>query len=86
MADVNWRVLANCIGVDPAIFYGEDSDERADGVRVNPRPAVAKDLCSRCDVTAECLEWALAHREPWGIWGGLTRKERASITGLGLIA
>jgi WhiB family transcriptional regulator, redox-sensing transcriptional regulator len=30
----------------------------------------AKQLCAQCPVRATCLSTALAHREPWGVWGG----------------
>ena len=32
--------------------------------------AKAKLICAQCPVLAECLEGALARREPWGVWGG----------------
>lgn len=32
--------------------------------------AAAKIMCSECPVMAECLEGAIARREPWGVWGG----------------
>ena len=32
--------------------------------------AAAKRICAECPVMAECLEGALARREPWGVWGG----------------
>lgn len=37
------------------------------------RPAdleAAKELCTQCPFRRECLEGALARREPWGVWGG----------------
>ncbi|MGC0141491.1 WhiB family transcriptional regulator [Pseudactinotalea sp. Z1732] len=30
----------------------------------------AKALCQACPLKAECLDGALARREPWGVWGG----------------
>lgn len=30
----------------------------------------AKNLCFSCPVRSECLQWALEHRQIWGIWGG----------------
>lgn len=75
LPDYDWRALANCYGVDAAVFFGDDTEEH----RLNPRPAVAKKICGRCDVAIECLDEALKMREPWGIWGGLTPKERARL-------
>ena len=63
----DWRQLANCRDMDDAIFY--DTYSR-DGV------ALAKKICRRCPVTTQCLTWAVEHREPYGIWGGLTERER----------
>ena len=36
----------------------------------------AKEICSGCPVTGECLDYALTIREPHGIWGGLNEGER----------
>ena len=30
----------------------------------------AKNLCFICPVRSECLQWALEHKQIWGIWGG----------------
>ncbi len=30
----------------------------------------AKNLCFSCPVRSECLQWALEHRQIWGVWGG----------------
>ena len=32
--------------------------------------ARAKEICAKCPVMAQCLEGAVARREPWGVWGG----------------
>lgn len=39
----------------------------------------AKRICKTCPVRAECLEYALAHREQGGVWGGLDPKERKQL-------
>jgi len=36
----------------------------------------AKSICRICPVGAECLDYAMTIREPYGIWGGLTEAER----------
>lgn len=63
-----WRRLAACKGLDPALFHPEDGDLA--GVEA------AREICARCPVRPACLEHALAAREPDGIWGGLTARER----------
>ena len=51
--------------------------------RSSPRRAAltreAKKVCVGCDVRAECLEYALAHDERFGIWGGLSERERRKL-------
>ncbi|EUA66068.1 transcription factor WhiB family protein [Mycobacterium xenopi 4042] len=39
----------------------------------------AKKICLGCEVRAECLEYALAHDERFGIWGGLSERERRRL-------
>ena len=47
--------------------------------------AAARTVCAACPVRAAspvraaCLAHALAHDEPWGVWGGLTTRERVLI-------
>lgn len=40
---------------------------------------VAKDVCARCPIVAECLEYAIVGEEAYGIWGGTTPEERRSL-------
>jgi len=67
--NLSWRHSAACRGVDPEIFY-PPSDEEA---------GVAKSICAQCNVRQACLEYALAHRERDGVWGGATERERRRI-------
>jgi WhiB family redox-sensing transcriptional regulator len=46
---------------------------------VLPGEGEAKRICSGCEVRAECLEYALAHDERFGIWGGLSERERRRL-------
>jgi WhiB family redox-sensing transcriptional regulator len=39
----------------------------------------AKDICAICPVRRACLEYAMAIREPHGIWGGLNEVERKQL-------
>lgn len=41
--------------------------------------AAVKAICWACPVRRACLEWAVAAREPHGIWGGMTEQERALL-------
>lgn len=66
---------------DPDLFFFEDE------LPTNMRPAVqlaeARTYCQKCPLSYECLEYALAADEPFGIYGGFTRKERVKLAGKG---
>lgn len=64
-----WQERANCLGVDPDLFF----PERGASTRE------AKAVCRGCEVRVECLEYALAHSEKFGIWGGLSERERRRV-------
>lgn len=42
--------------------------------------ARAKQICATCPVMAECLEGAVARREPWGVWGGQLLRSGRIVT------
>jgi WhiB family redox-sensing transcriptional regulator len=65
----NWQDLANCLGVDPDLFF----PERGASTRE------AKDVCRACVVQADCLEYALQNGEKFGIWGSMSERERRRI-------
>ena len=65
----SWQIQANCMGVDPDLFF----PERGASTRE------AKEVCRGCVVREDCLEYALRIREPHGIWGGLNEFERRAI-------
>jgi WhiB family redox-sensing transcriptional regulator len=64
-----WMSDGLCAQTDPEAFFPEKGE--------SARPA--KKVCARCPVQAPCLAYALAHREPHGIWGGLTGRERRDL-------
>lgn len=65
----NWQDDANCLGVDPDLFF----PERGASTRE------AKEVCRGCVVREQCLEFALQNGEKFGIWGGLSERERRRI-------
>ena len=67
--DHGWQDEANCLGVDPDLFF----PERGASTRE------AKEVCRGCSVREECLEFALQNGEKFGIWGGLSERERRRI-------
>lgn len=71
-----WRRDAACLEYPAVLFFGLDDNESA--VDRRSREDRAKGVCYGCAVRQECLDYALAMREPYGIWGGLTEIERRS--------
>jgi WhiB family redox-sensing transcriptional regulator len=67
--DRDWQTRANCMGVDPDLFF----PERGASTRE------AKEVCRGCVVREDCLEYALANGEKFGIWGGLSERERRRL-------
>ena len=71
---VTWQSDAGCRGSDANLFFSpthmESKEER------QSREVRAKLICSECTVRRQCLDFALATREPHGIWGGLNELER----------
>ncbi len=67
--DRRWQERANCLGVDPDLFF----PERGASTRE------AKAVCRGCEVRDECLEYALDQGEKFGIWGGLSERERRRV-------
>src|ERR1700716_2177658 len=65
----SWQNRANCMGGDPALFF----PERGASTRE------AKESCRGCVVREDCLEYALANGEKFGIWGGLSERERRRL-------
>jgi WhiB family redox-sensing transcriptional regulator len=64
-----WQDRALCAETDPEAFFPEKGGSTRE----------AKRICSGCEVRAECLEYALAHDERFGIWGGLSERERRKL-------
>jgi WhiB family redox-sensing transcriptional regulator len=61
-----WQADALCAQTDPEAFFPEKGGSTRD----------AKRICSGCEVKAQCLEYALENDERFGIWGGLSERER----------
>lgn len=65
----HWTELALCTEVDGELFFPEQG--------VSARPAKA--VCSRCEVRTECLEYALQNDVRFGVFGGLSERERRKL-------
>jgi WhiB family redox-sensing transcriptional regulator len=66
---LGWQERALCAQTDPEAFFPEKGGSTRE----------AKKVCRSCEVRAECLEYALEHDERFGIWGGLSERERRRI-------
>ncbi len=64
-----WQVDALCAQTDPEAFFPEKGGSTRD----------AKRICTSCEVKGECLEYALQNDERFGIWGGLSERERRRL-------
>lgn len=64
-----WQRAAACQGHDPERFFPPQGQD----------DPVAKAVCRTCPVQLSCLAFALAHGERFGIWGGLTSRERTAL-------
>jgi WhiB family transcriptional regulator, redox-sensing transcriptional regulator len=64
-----WQADALCAQTDPEAFFPEKGGSTRD----------AKKICASCEVRAECLEYALKNDERFGIWGGLSERERRKL-------
>ncbi|SNS01664.1 transcription factor WhiB [Geodermatophilus pulveris] len=65
----SWQERALCAETDPEAFFPEKGGSTRE----------AKKICTGCEVKAECLEFALANDERFGIWGGLSERERRRL-------
>lgn len=65
----SWQAFANCLGVEPDLFFPERGASTTE----------AKAVCEGCVVKNDCLEYALANGEKFGIWGGTSERERRTI-------
>jgi WhiB family redox-sensing transcriptional regulator len=67
--DEEWQERALCAQTDPEAFFPEKGGSTRE----------AKRICQGCEVKDECLDYALAKDERFGIWGGLSERERRRL-------
>ncbi|WP_433241467.1 WhiB family transcriptional regulator [Streptosporangium sp. CA-135522] len=65
----DWRDFARCAEIDSETFFPEKGGSASD----------AKQICRSCEVRNECLASALANHERFGVWGGLSERERRPL-------
>lgn len=64
-----WMAEAACLGADPDLFFADTTTAAA----------AAKAVCATCPVRADCLDYAVAGNERFGVWGGASVKDRRRI-------
>jgi WhiB family redox-sensing transcriptional regulator len=69
VGELSWQDYANCRGADADLFF----PERGASTRK------AKAICGECQVRAQCLDFAIDIGEKFGIWGGMSERERRKV-------
>lgn len=65
----DWRADANCKEIPTDIFFPERGEEI---------PDVVREVCAACTVRMQCLDFAVANKEP-GFWGGTAERTRRKL-------
>lgn len=68
--DYSWQERGACRGVDADLFFPASEDETLP----------AKAICGTCPVRLACLAFALERNERFGVWGGLSERERGRLS------
>lgn len=66
---MEWQERAACRGLDPTTFFLRGA--------ARSRPAIR--VCERCHVREECLRYALDNEVEFGVWGGMTERQRRAL-------
>lgn len=65
---LHWGEQAACRTTDPETLFAEAAQQNR-----------AKTVCTPCPVRTECLSEALDNRVEFGVWGGMTERERRAL-------
>ena len=66
---IPWQERARCRQHDPEVFFPEKGGSSRE----------AKRICADCPVRIECLNYALRRDERYGVWGGMSERERRRL-------
>jgi WhiB family transcriptional regulator, redox-sensing transcriptional regulator len=72
----DWQVDAACRDMGAGLFFSPEGERGSRRVR---RELAAKAICATCQVRELCAAYAIATREPYGTWGGLSETERREL-------
>ncbi|MFD4628657.1 WhiB family transcriptional regulator [Streptomyces sp. NPDC058284] len=67
--ELAWQEQALCAQTGADFFFPEPGSSVRE----------AKDICQMCEMRSACLEYALNNDERFGVWGGLSEKERYAL-------
>ncbi len=67
--DLSWQEQALCAQTGGDFFFPEPGSSVRD----------AKRICALCPIRSACLEFAISNDERFGVWGGLSEKERLAL-------
>ncbi|MFD2684967.1 WhiB family transcriptional regulator [Streptomyces phyllanthi] len=67
--DMAWQEQALCAQTGADFFFPEPGSSVRE----------AKRICGMCEMRSACLEYALANDERFGVWGGLSERERLHL-------
>lgn len=68
LQDQSWAASAACASSSPDDLFVQGAAQRA-----------ARAVCYGCPVRLLCLADALDNRVPFGVWGGMTERERRAL-------
>ena len=71
-----WQDDAACRGEDLMLFFGPDGERQPER---DIRERKAQQVCASCPVRIECLNYALRRDERYGVWGGMSERERRRL-------
>lgn len=63
-----WMSRAVCAETDPDMWFGEEGNYQSS--------IQAKKICQTCPVIEQCGEYAIRGNIIYGVWGGMTLRER----------
>ncbi len=66
--DINWTSRGACLQIAPDELFVQGAAQRS-----------ARAVCGKCQVKLECLADALDNRVEFGVWGGMTERERRAL-------
>lgn len=79
-SDRKWRDRSSCLDEDPELFFPLSENGGASASKLLAlQVAAAKAVCDGCPVREQCFAWAMETGQDYGIWGGVTEKERRQL-------